>query len=170
MAEPYGDNFGGVTHAMDLFDGIEPRPVWLAQDAVVADLVVPKAWWVVVQGATGILYFTWQEFSGDPAREAAAAQGFDELGQLEEAIFAESLDDQVTGPAGIGFIARRLSGSIYVMAVKPDAGAVDATFTVPGLSDGQQVSVMFEDRTLTASGGSFTDAFDGIARHVYLIE
>jgi len=170
MAEPYGENFGGVTHAMDLFDGIEPRPVWLAQDAVAAGLVVPKAWWVVVQGATGILYFTWQEFAGDPARLEAAAQAFGELGQLGGVLFAESLDDQVTGPGELGFIARRLSGSIYVMAVKPDAGTVDAAFTVPGLTDGQQVTVMFEDRTLAASGESFTDTFDGIARHVYLIE
>jgi hypothetical protein len=170
MAEPYGSSFGGVVHAMDLFNSIERRPVWLAQDAVDADLVVPKAWWVVVQGATGILYFTWWEFSDDGARLAAATQAFLELGQLRDAVFGEVIDDQVTGPAGVGFMARRLTGQTYIMAVHPETGTATGDFSVTGLADAAEVTVLFEDRSITSSGGAFFDTFDGIARHVYLIE
>jgi hypothetical protein len=47
---------------------------------------------------------------------------------------------------------------------------VDGTFSAPGLGAGKQVAVLFENRSLSAIGGKFTDTFDGISRHVYRIQ
>ncbi len=92
MAEPYGPDFSRVSHAINLFNSVGSKPIWLAQDDIDAPLIVPKAYWAIIAGATGIHYFTWQIFKKDPAKLAAAQQAFGELRQLKNAIFGEKLD------------------------------------------------------------------------------
>jgi hypothetical protein len=132
-------------------------------------LLVPKAYWAVIQGATGIIYFDWDAFKSDPAKMAAAAQAFGELKGLKSAIFGRNLDSIVTAPAGIGYIAREDRGTVYIAAANPTATLVQGKFAVQGLAAGAQVSVLFENRTITASAGEFSDAFAGVSRHVYAI-
>ena len=63
MAEPYGPDFSGVSHAVSTFNALRPQPIWLAQDAIDANLIVPKAYWAAISGATGIVYFDWDTFN-----------------------------------------------------------------------------------------------------------
>jgi YD repeat-containing protein len=172
MAEPYGDDFSGVTHAMGVFQTLGAKPVWLAQDPVTASLIVPKAWFAVVSGATGILYFTWGDFQQDAAKDkkAAAAQAFSELKGFSDVLFDADATSQVGAPAGISFIARTHQGKTYIAAVNPTAAKVQGDFTLSGLGAGKTVTVMFESRTLTSAAGKFSDSFDGVARHVYVVE
>jgi hypothetical protein len=170
MAEPYGGNFGGLTHATDLFDTIGARPVWLAQDDPNADVIVPKAYYAILHGVTGILYFTWQAYQGDDAKMAAAGQVFSELNELSPVIFDTDVSSDLTPPSGVEAIARSHDGHTYVIAVDPTSTPVSGDFAVAGLAAGTTVTVMFEDRTLTAADGHFTDSFAGVARHVYRIE
>lgn len=169
MAEPYGPDFGSVTHAVNTFNGIASKPIWLYQDDIDANLIVPKAYWAAIRGVTGIFYFNWDSFKGSPGKLAAAAQVFSELNQLSPAIFATNIDSSVTPPAGIGAIARSLNGSRYILAANPASSTVLGTFNVTGLSAGTAVQVLFENRTLTSTAGGFDDAFAGVSRHVYLI-
>ena len=169
MAEPYGPDFSSLQHATSLLTSISPRPIWLAQDLIDANLIVPKAYWAIVNGATGIFYFTWPVFKQSPGQLNAATQAFSELTTLEGAIFGSKMDALVTPPGGIATMSRFSRGAAYIMAVNPNPQAVQGKFSVQGIAAGQQVSVMFESRTLTATAGGFTDGFAGVGRHVYSI-
>jgi hypothetical protein len=169
MAEPYGPDFSTINHAVNTFNTLSPQPIWLAQDAIDANLIVPKAYWAAISGATGIIYFDWNAFKADSTKLGAATQAFKELGQLNSVIFAANANSQVTPPPGIGAIARSLNGSMYIIAANPTAAVVQGTFVEPGLQAGTQVSVLFENRTITAAAGGFTDTFSGVSRHVYVV-
>jgi hypothetical protein len=175
MAEPYGPNFWSTGHAAGLFNSLQKKPMWFYQDAIDASLIVPKAYWAVINGVTGLHYFEWDQFKSDSAKLAATKQVFSELKSLNNAIFGNNLDSLVSATPGLGYTARYDSAadSIYVLSVNPAlSGAsanVQGNFTVNGLISGQTVSVLFENRSITAQAGSFTDAFAGVSRHVYQI-
>jgi len=169
MAEPYGADFSSLQHATNLLTSISPRPIWLAQNLIDADLIVPKAYWAIVNGATGIFYFTWPAFQQSPAQLSAATQAFSELTTLKGAIFGSKMDALVTPPGGISTMSRFNQGTAYILAVNPNSQAVQGKFSVQGIAAGQQISVMFENRTLTGGAGGFTDSFAGVGRHVYSI-
>jgi hypothetical protein len=174
MAEPYGNStnpgFTYVTHAINLLDGIQKRPIWLFQNDITASLMVPKAYWAIVNGATGILYFNWPAFASttDVAKLKAAGQVFSELGSLKNVIFAPSVS--VTAPTGVTAIARQYLGKTYVFAVNPTTTSINGSFSVAGLTSGKVVTVLFENRSITASSGGITDTFSGITRHVYVFQ
>jgi len=169
MAEPYGGDFSTLSHATSLLTSIKPAPIWLAQNVISENLIVAKAHWAIVNGATGILYFRWDDFNQDPAAMAAATQAFSELNTLKPAIFGAKMDSQVGAPAGITTMSRYAANTSYIMAVNPNYNTVSGNFLVSGLTAGTQVNVMFENRTITAGAGTFSDTFVGPARHVYSI-
>jgi hypothetical protein len=169
MGEPYGSDFSVINTAVNTFNTISPQPIWLAQDPIDANLIVPKAYWATISGATGIIYFDWDYFKADPTKLAAATQAFSELKQLNNVLFAANVNSQVTAPPGIGAIARSLNGAVYILAANPTASLVQGTFQSPGLQAGTQITVMFENRTITAQAGGFTDTFSGVSRHVYVV-
>ena len=165
MSEPYGTNFSYVTHATSLFNSIRQRPIWIFQDNIAANLTVPKAYWAIVNGVTGLIYYDWPDLSKDQAGLDAVKQVFSELKSLEGPILGQSTN--VTAPNGIRAMARQHQGKTYIFAVNPNSTPVTGSFTIPGLTDGKKIQVLFEGRTITSSTGSFKDTFDGITRHVY---
>jgi len=167
MAEPYGASFAGVTTAMGTFAGMGPKPVWLAQDDPGAAYIVPKAWFDVVSGATGIVFFDWPTFQKDDAGMAAAQQAFAELSSLSPAIFGTDASASYTGPAGVSLAARSAGGHSWLFAVNPTSATASGRFAGPDLAAGGQVTVLFENRTLAVADGGFTDTFAGVSRHVY---
>jgi hypothetical protein len=168
MAEPYGASFTGVTNAIATLEGIQQRPIWLFENNISSTLIVPKAYWSIVNGATGIIYYNWTTISASPAGLAAVGQTFSELGSLQSAIFGENF--AVTPPSGVTAIGRQSQGTTYILAVNPKAKSVTGSFSIPGLAAGTTVTVQFENRTITASSGGFNDTFGGIARHVYTFQ
>jgi len=130
---------------------------------------VPKAYWAIVNGATGIIYWAWPAFQQEPDKLAAVQQVFTELKSLQGAIFGNAMDSMVAPPAGITTMSRFSLGSSYIISVNPNSTTVQGQFSVQGLAAGTPVNVLFENRTVTASAGGFTDAFPGVSRHVYSI-
>jgi hypothetical protein len=169
MAEPYGPDFSAVNTAINLFNTLQRRPIWLAQDAIDPGLIGPKAYWAAINGATGIIYFDWDTFKSDAATLAAVQQVFGELNGLKKPIFGLDLGALVSAPTGIGYMARYYQGTIYILAVNPTAASVQGNFSVLGLTAGDQVTALFENRTITAGAGAFSDSFQGVGRHVYSI-
>ena len=171
-AEPYGTDFSTLSHATQLFNSIQPRPIWLAQDDIDASLIVPKAYWAIVNGATGIHYFAWDTIKTEPDKLAAIQQVFSELKGLNNAIFGKPLDSFVTSPTGITSMSRfdSTTGNVYIMSVNPVAQSVQGNFLVQGLPAGQQITVLNENRTITSGAGQFSDSFAGVARHVYQLQ
>jgi hypothetical protein len=171
MAESYGTDFSGVNHAVSLFNSVQTRPIWMAQDDVGTTLQVPKAYWAIIAGATGITYYDWDIFKANPADLAAATQAFTELKGLKNAIFGQPMDALVTAPTGLATMSRfdPGTGKAYILSANSLAQNVTGNFTVQGLAAGQTVNVLYEGRTITAGAGSFTDTFTGVSRHVYEI-
>ena len=170
-AEPYGTNFSTLTHAVQLFNAVQRRPIWLAQNDIEASLIVPKAYWALVNGVTGIHYFNWDTIKNEPLKLVAIEQVFSELKNLKNAIFGPSLDALVTAPSGITSMSRfdSTTGTAYIMAVNPAAQTIDGNFLMQGLAAGQIITVMNETRAITARAGQFSDSFSGVTRHVYAI-
>jgi len=175
MAEPYGSDFDSVVNAVSVFNTNKPQPIWLYQDAIDATLIVPKAYWAIINGVTGIHYFDWDGFKADGNKMAATKQVFTELNTLKSAIFGTKYDSSVTATAGIGTMARYdpATDAFYLLTVNPllsgNVSNIQANFSVQGLRAGTAVTVMFENRTITSVAGGFSDAFTGASRHVYLI-
>ncbi len=173
MSEPFGPDFSGINFAVNLFNSIQTRPIWLAQDLLDdTTMIVPKAYWAIIAGATGILYYDWTEFQASPSGLAAATQVFSELKGLNSAIFGDKMDALVGAPAGIASMSRfdLGTGTAYILSANSGTQTVQGNFTVSGLAAGQQIAVLYENRTITASGGSFADTFAGVSRHVYSIQ
>ncbi len=168
LAEPYGDDFSSLAHAAGVFATMPKRPMWLAQDPITTDRIVPKAYYAITSGSTGILYFTWAPFRDDAGKKAAAKQAFAELESLP--LFASDVTSSITGPAGVSFVAKKSSSKTWIIAVNPADATATGSFTVPGLSAGKTVEVKFENRTITSDAGSFSDSFAGVARHVYVVD
>lgn len=57
-----------------------------------------------------------------------------------------------------------------ILAANAKSDRASAVFFVPGLADGADIRVRFEDRRLASTGGSFRDTFDGFGVHVYEID
>lgn len=171
MAEPYGADFSGINNAVNIFNAIQQRPIWLAQDDTGASVIVPKAYWAVIAGATGIHYFDWDTFKADPPSLTAVEQVFSELKGLNNAIFGQKMDSLVTAPGGVASMSRfdPAVGTAYILAANNSTQTVQGNFLVQGLTSGQTVSVLYENRTITASAGRFYDSFAGVSRHVYAI-
>ncbi len=172
MGEPYGADFATLTHAVNLFNSLSAKPIWLAQDDIDAPLIVPKAYWAIIAGATGIHYFTWQIFKKDPAKLAATQQVFGELRPLTNAIFGDKLDALVKAPAGIASMSRfdAAANTAYILSANGRAENINASFAVEGLEAGQTIRVLNENRSIMAGAGSFTDTFAGVSRHVYAVD
>lgn len=172
MSEPYGDDFSVINHAVTLFNSIQTRPIWFAQDLLDnTDLIVPKAYWAVIAGATGILYYDWALFEASPSGLAATEQVFSELKGLNSAIFGDKIDALVSAPSGIASMSRfdPGTGTAYILSANSGSQTVQGNFVVEGLAAGQQISVLYEGRTITAGANSFSDTFAGVSRHVYSI-
>jgi hypothetical protein len=172
MSEPYGEDFTNLAHATSLFNSLQPRPIWLYLDAISANLIVPKAYFAVINGVTGIHYFGWDTFKSNSGALAAAQQSFSELKTLNNAIFGPKLDGLVTASPGPGYMASYdpSSDSVFIMAATPSgSGSLPVNFAVQSLAANQSIAVMFENRTITSKAGGFSDTFAGVDRHVYKI-
>jgi hypothetical protein len=175
MSEPYGDtDFIGINNAVNLFNAIQSRPIWLAQNLLDdTTIIVPKAYWAIIAGSTGILYYVWANFQASPSGLAAAQQAFSELKGLQNAIFGDKMDSLVIPPGGNIATMSRFdpgTGTAYILSANSSTQTVPANFAVQGLAAGQQISVLYENRTITAGAGTFSDTFAGVSRHVYSIQ
>lgn len=180
----------------DAVSAFQPlRPMWFVFDGnpefdqngnIVAyhpEEIIPKAFYAVVKGVTGILYFDWQTFNtlnlpgcpvNDPCLLDRAEDVFSELGSIQDVILSGTdVTASVTPPTGVEAIGRSYGGKTYVIAVNPTTGSTGGVFTVAGIGSGHTVTVAFEGRNLlnTQPGGKFTDpqGFAINTRHVYII-
>jgi len=179
ISETYGTSFSAVNTAYDTFNTVQKRPVWIFQGSpnVGNDapyyLTVVKSYYAIINGITGVLYFSWNGFHNtkgavDQLMLNAVGQAVTELKSLQGPIM-EGHPIAVTATGGPAIMAREYNGQTFILAVTPVWGQYTATFNVPGLRANTPVTVQFENRTISSSAGSFTDTFAGQVRHVYVI-
>ena len=78
------------------------------------------------------------------------------------------VDDEPNIVVPLQFLMEQ-NGYQVILAANSEAREVTATFALPGVEDGTEVRVRFEDRKLQATGSAFSDKFDEFGVHVYEI-
>ncbi|GEM_PF-6569334 len=127
----------------------------------------------LVHGAHGILYFKYK-----PLYEPL----WHEFGRLAQEV--NTLTPVLVGPesrpgppvsvqpvaaprCNIHCLTRNLDGRVYLLSVNAENEPATARFVLPEGTSVGSAAVMFEDRTLTPTGNTFQDEFDGYGTHVY---
>lgn len=149
-----------------------------------------EIWSSLIAGANGIQYFchiitpTFEETgcldsSAAPGIKAQMTSDDSLIESLGSVINSPSLADaaaSASAPFKVDTMTKRVGGYEYLFADADAASAGTAAFTVPGGANGP-VTVVGENRTLTMTGGQFTDTFGGCsasscqssAVHIYKI-
>ena len=81
----------------------------------------------------------------------AVREVFSELKSLEGPIFGQSTS--VTAPSGISVMARQYNERTYIFLQAIPIQSVTSSFTASGLTQGEDMQVLFEGRTLTSFEG-----------------
>jgi hypothetical protein len=138
------------------------------------------AWMAIVEGARGLWWWSLGDNAllGVCSGWCAEKTGYmnnlksviNEIAALEPALLADDAPGALTGnsnPSAIRTKVKLVDGRGYVFAYNTTNAQAAATFTwntAPGT-----VTVNAENRTLSASGNSFNDAFGAYQAHVYVI-
>ncbi len=153
-----------------------------------------QVWGCLIQGATGIGYFThawrpvFKEFAPTAPMQAELARLNGQITQLAPAILAAPAKVEVSmtmsDELDCHFKATEHDKSLYIFAQNRDLGpnaenlgqfqpinprGGKATFKVAGLKAGTKVEVVDEERAITAVDGGFNDDFAALAEHIYRI-
>lgn len=191
-AEPYGDDWDGngtfirVDNSIQAFTapGVTRRPIWLAldqnfdqQNQPHLELIVPKAYYSVINGVTGLLYFDWKRFNTNPGGIQIVQNLFAELRQLSSPILSGTTVN-VTSQEALpvmgrkSFIQTKNEWDTYVIAVNlKQTSLAAAHYTITGLQGGLTIDVDFGSYQLQSTPGGFVDdhGFPSLSRHVYRI-
>ncbi|MBN2584614.1 MAG: hypothetical protein JXL80_16240 [Planctomycetes bacterium] len=158
-----------------------------------------EVWMALIRGATAISYFThawrpsYSQFACTPEMVAELGRLNAQITRLTPALTADAAKAEIGmalsaedgAKLDCHFKATQLDGAVYLFAQNIDLGpgadklaqgepisprSGKAVFTVTGLKAGATIEVLDEDRTITAQGGTFTDAFAPLAEHVYRLK
>jgi len=130
-----------------------------------------QAYMCVAAGAAGIMWF---EFGGAQRKWSDFVELGKELRSIEHFLVGVELEKGLAfrgdGGAvkGIGR-ASRAKTALITVNTKP-AALTGVKITAPFLSHARSAKVMFENRTVPVRGGVITDDFEGLERHVYVVD
>jgi hypothetical protein len=166
----------GAKPAWGFLEGAAP---WQGTNEINPLRIAPIAWMQVIHGADGLIYFC-HDFGGTGNDAGCLANAGTAMQATDASIqqYAGVLNTaKLVGTTATGLVTTRThasGGQTYVFAIGDgdnahEAGVTaDSTITVPGASDGT-VTVLDENRTVTMTGGAFTDHFTPYQHHVYRI-
>jgi hypothetical protein len=135
----------------------------------------------LIHGATAIGYFThsWEcpgytQLCLSAAQETELTRTNGQLTALAPAILSPTYESnltlQLTGGAKVDAVAKHASDGIYVFAANLERASDTVGFTLTGMRPGSVVQVVDEARTLTAVGETFTDTFQALEVHIYIVQ
>jgi len=143
-----------------------------------------EIWSSIATGAKGIGYFTiafdpfrWVELTDEVRAEMKRTNaeltelaGPIVLGDTKKklSVAGDEVQDRWAKGRAIRAIRKEYQGKTYVIAANVSRKAVTPTFKLEGVAADKAV-VWKEDRTVVLSDGAFSDAFEPLAVHVYVI-
>jgi len=143
--------------------------------------VVAAVWSSLIHGARGIAYFN-HSFAGPclsqhALREecytdvrAAVTSVNQRITQLAPVLNAPHADGVASAGGGVDLATKWYDGHFYLIAGSAGESVPAATFRLPCVGDAR-ITVLDEERSLTAEDGAFTDSFiDGNAVHIYRVD
>lgn len=131
-------------------------------------------WLTVIHGVKGIQWFHY--FEPTPAENYAVMNEFrDQITALTPVVLGPEetgadVTDVELGGGRVDIMVREHDAQVYIFAGEVRAESQTVRFDVDGLGAGMTVEVYDEARTITADAGSFTDTFDPLAIHIYVID
>jgi hypothetical protein len=140
---------------MDCFgEHLDPTP----------ETVRAETWLAIAGGAHAIGYFpnNWT-----PEVGAEIARTNHEIDALVSALVEPNIAASVAVGSYVKVGAREHNGAVYVIAVNASRTSTTGTITVPALGD-RTLRSLDGQHTVTAAGGSFTDAFGPLEVRVYI--
>lgn len=171
-----------------LWQFVEVGRPWSESPAQNSPTMLPEwikgaVWHSIIAGALGIVYFN-HSFSADGSypvsfhclreaayapQRAAVAEVNGRLHDLSQVIHSDTALGYVSTPATVRTLVKRFGGYWYIFAGSANGSVGSRTFTVAGGSGGS-VEVLYESRSLSLSGGQFTDTFSAEwETHIYRI-
>jgi len=141
-----------------------------------------EVWMAIIQGATGIGYFThaWQprftEFAPTPQMQEELKRLNAQITRLSVAILAPPAETEVKLQLADdlpGHVkATQHDGMLYIFAQNMDMQdrAADGRIHVAGLKAGTVVTVVDEDCKIAAVAGGFDDHFGALAERIYRLD
>lgn len=173
---------------------IEPRgskPVWAfvevghpATEDHAPTITGPEAsaavWSSIIHGARGIIYFNHsfgggcyshhvlRDSCGEQVRPAIAETNR-RIHELAPVLNAPFVDGALGIPTGVDAAVKLFDNHLYIISGSTEDGVRQVPFRLDCSTD-TTVEVMFEQRSLVISAGTFSDTFsDGNATHIYRI-
>jgi hypothetical protein len=174
-------------------DGGQVHPIDGQMRAFTQQEIVAQFYQAITHGARGMFY--WQ---GHASHQLWAAPNWPQSWTEKIWAGYRQVGNELFGPQGIGgallppsttidingekgaistnqndlsyIFKQKSKGDRLLISVRPrndKSGLV--RFNVPGLESGDQIPVLFERRSIIADQGYFTDRFNALDRHVYLI-
>ena len=140
-----------------------------------------EVWMAICRGATAIGYFThvwkpaYNQFGVPPKNRKALREINDQITRLTPDILAAAPKRPVTlqteGGVKVDVMARAAPGGLTIFAVNYDERLkqTKAVVKVERLTNGTEVIVVDENRTIRSQTGAFTDTFAPLAVHIYRI-
>jgi hypothetical protein len=142
-----------------------------------------EVWLALIHEASGVIYFidTWNPafredgIFADAAMTSAVTALNQQIVALAPELNSASLPGLVTvtsssASAPIDTMVKANGTSLYVFSAISRAGTATGSFTVSGVTGGGTATVVGENRTVTITGGSFSDAFAASDVHIYRID
>jgi hypothetical protein len=139
-----------------------------------------EAWMSLIHGSRGLIYFLHQfkpvfreaALLDDAEMLAAVTALNHQITDLAPVLNSPSIENAARVKSShadvpIAFVLKRHQGSTHVFAVGMREGKTSATFTLDGFTGHTQVTVLGENRELTAEDGVFTDTFAPWDVHLY---
>jgi hypothetical protein len=144
--------------------------------------VKAEVWMALVHGANGIGYFCHSWYGGfkeaawlsNTQMKNAITAVNSRITALAPVLNSPSVTGRVTAISGkpsvpVDIMVKRSSGSLYIFAVAMRNNSVIASFSIDSMPGTANVEVFDENRTITATGGTFQDSFEGYGVHLYKI-
>jgi len=175
-----------------LIDWSKPRTVWNCLECTRISNVNRKptphevrceAWMSIIHGSRGLIYFvhqfkpTFREAAllDDPDMLKAVTALNQQITELAPVLNTPTLSGELSvqsehSEAPISTMMKRHDDATYVFAVGMRGEKTTGTFTLAKLAGERTVTVLGEDRTLTARKGVFNDTFEQWDVHLYRIE
>lgn len=125
---------------------------------------------MLLKGCTGLVHFCglpkW------PRNWEALRQVNQEFLELQEIVFSdEKCSDAVSSDKTLAVMTRKYGNKIYVIALNPEKSPVNAVLRLPAeFRYADRAEVRFEGRSVSVKDGVIQDVFQGLERHVYVIE
>jgi hypothetical protein len=178
------DRLGGwVNHQKPVWNWIECTQIGAASSKPSPAQTKAEVWMSIIHGSMGIGYFVHQfappmnvhALLDDPAMKSAVAAVNQQIASLAPVLNTAPITNALTvssatAASPVDVLAKRYGGALYVLSVSMGTAATTATFSISRATASATAQVLGENRTIAVASGTFQDAFDGYAVHLYEIK